>query len=514
MVPMTTRLRLFVSGDGEGSQRVIRDLRRRLDRSHPDDYELTVTDILADPGVAESERIIAVPTLQREDPGPRRRAIGYTGDAEALLAAVELHDVTSPAPRPVAPSAAASRDRLPATDLAGKAADASPDGLLVVGRDRTLLYANASALSLLGPDPTATLSGVGNLTLTPGDVTDVHLLIPSRGDRHLEVRLAHDTVDTDGLFVITLRDVTTTRAADRATRRHFERFALLVEHGSELTAIVGDDLKLDFATQASEALLGRQPLEVVGTSFLDTVHSSDQGRITQVLQALGEGDDETARLHCRLGPVNGAWRHAAVTITDLRDEPTVGGFVINAHDITAQVELTERLAQAAHQDALTGLPNRRLLMDRLDVALARGPRIRRQCAVLYLDLDGFKGFNDALGHAVGDEVLIAFSQRLRATVRPSDTVARLGGDEFVVVLSDLTGEQEAVEVARRIIEAGREPMVINGLPLQVTTSIGLAMASDGEEGGRLIQRADSALYQAKSAGRDCYVIHGAEETAS
>ena len=160
------------------------------------------------------------------------------------------------------------------------------------------------------------------------------------------------------------------------------------------------------------------------------------------------------------------------------------------------------LVERALHDELTGLPTRGLLQDRLTLAMKRCGRDGSQGAVLFVDLDGFKQINDRLGHAGGDAVLKAVSQRLTEAVRSSDTVARMGGDEFVVVLSPVAGTEDAIAVAHKLLVALREPLRIDRHDLTLSASIGVArFHGEVESAEHLIQRADAAMYVAKKAGR-------------
>ncbi|WP_432514931.1 putative bifunctional diguanylate cyclase/phosphodiesterase [Kineococcus sp. SYSU DK001] len=165
-----------------------------------------------------------------------------------------------------------------------------------------------------------------------------------------------------------------------------------------------------------------------------------------------------------------------------------------------QDALDAALRQALH-DPLTDLGNRQLFTDRLQHALAR--RSSKACAVLYLDLDGFKTVNDTHGHAVGDVVLVEVSHRLRAAVRPEDTVARFGGDEFAVLCEDLTDELNASRIAERVVNsiADRPIEFGEGKKLNITPSVGIALAHDEADASKLLRRADAALYRAKESGK-------------
>jgi diguanylate cyclase (GGDEF)-like protein/PAS domain S-box-containing protein len=163
-----------------------------------------------------------------------------------------------------------------------------------------------------------------------------------------------------------------------------------------------------------------------------------------------------------------------------------------------RMRLQTRLRRMAQYDALTGLPNRALLHDRIDTAIAAARRARGRLALLYLDLNRFKDVNDTLGHAAGDQLLQDIAQRLRRAVRDADTVARLGGDEFVVLLGDLTQAADAAHVADKIGEALRPPFVVEGRELDVSASIGVAhWPEDGDGTKELLLTADAAMYAAK-----------------
>jgi diguanylate cyclase (GGDEF)-like protein/PAS domain S-box-containing protein len=194
------------------------------------------------------------------------------------------------------------------------------------------------------------------------------------------------------------------------------------------------------------------------------------------------------------------------TITKIQDpvgEPL--RYVSVFHDITDRWHKDERTRFLAFHDALTGLPNRSLLMERIDQLVHMTEREPRNVAVMFLDLDRFKVVNDTFGHPVGDDVLIEVARKLQAEVRQVDLVARLGGDEFVVVLDNPVSHDEVARIAGRIVATINEPMDIRGHVAQVGTSIGIAMhPRDGASAAQLVGSADLAMYAAKAAGKNCY----------
>ena len=188
----------------------------------------------------------------------------------------------------------------------------------------------------------------------------------------------------------------------------------------------------------------------------------------------------------------------------------LSGAVIVFRDVSATRAMTEKMAFLAHHDSLTQLPNRFLLNDRTTQAIEGAQRNKHHLAVLFLDLDSFKKINDSLGHATGDAVLQSAAQRLIECVRAVDTVSRLGGDEFVVLLQDCVDANAAAAVAQKILAAMALPHAINGLALQVTTSIGISLyPNDGIDAQELLKKADAAMYKAKQSGRNNYQFAGA-----
>jgi diguanylate cyclase (GGDEF)-like protein/PAS domain S-box-containing protein len=213
---------------------------------------------------------------------------------------------------------------------------------------------------------------------------------------------------------------------------------------------------------------------------------------------------------------NGALYAVQCNISILRDsEGDITHYISVFSDITALKLQQEKLDRLAHYDALTQLPNRHLLADRLEMALSRAHRNRSLLAICFIDLDRFKPINDGLGHDAGDEVLIQIAQRLKEQVREDDTVARLGGDEFVLLLNDSGDPQNLRKILTRIIERVNAPMWIRNERLQVHASIGVALStSEPVDAGVLLRYADQAMYRAKQLGRNQFQIFDAELDAS
>lgn len=194
----------------------------------------------------------------------------------------------------------------------------------------------------------------------------------------------------------------------------------------------------------------------------------------------------------------------AITVV-LGERDVVANYIAIFADITERKEAEGKIQYLAHFDSLTGLPNRALLQDRLKQALAAASRHKKQLSLLFLDLDHFKNINDSLGHDVGDLLLQAVAERLQGCVREGDTVSRLGGDEFVVVLLDIQKSDNAAYVAQKIVDELAAPFSLGEHVLYVTSSIGISLfPEDGRNSDMLIRNADSAMYSAKTGGRNDY----------
>lgn len=201
-----------------------------------------------------------------------------------------------------------------------------------------------------------------------------------------------------------------------------------------------------------------------------------------------------------------------LTISAVRDaHNTTQQYVALCSDITPIKEHEQHLERIAHFDALTGLPNRVLLSDRLHQALAQAQRRNQVVAVVFLDLDGFKAVNDRYGHDAGDHLLIALAARMKEALREGDTIARLGGDEFVAVLIDLENRDACLPMVERLLSAAAQPEPWGDVSLQVSASLGVTFYPQAQdlEPDQLLRQADQAMYQAKMAGRNRYQIFGA-----
>ena len=243
--------------------------------------------------------------------------------------------------------------------------------------------------------------------------------------------------------------------------------------------------------------------------------------------AVRHGDDELCPIHAVLTHgraisadteefvgANGRSFPVEFLASPVRQDDQVIGAVVVFRDITERRLAQEEMRRRANHDALTGLPNRSLIVERLDQAVTRARRTGTQAAVMFLDLDDFKWVNDAYGHDAGDRLLTQVGERLVSCVRAMDSVARLGGDEFLVLLTEVRGPRDASRVAEKVLAVLAEPFELDGRQARVDGSIGIALfPGDGEDAGELIRHADLAMYVAKRRGRHAHAFYRRALTA-
>jgi len=289
--------------------------------------------------------------------------------------------------------------------------------------------------------------------------------------------------------------------AEASLREREERYRSLVQNASDVTLVLDADGTVMYASEACEVMLGRRPDELVGRPARQFAAEEDVLLLRPRLRVDLAEAGASRLVELRVRHADGSLRDVEAVVANLCDRPSVGGFVVNARDVTARKRAEAALAHQALHDALTGLPNRPLLIDRLEQALARAARTP-SCgpAVMFLDLDRFKLVNDGLGHDAGDELLVAVAERLRASIRPEDTVARFGGDEFIVLCDRISCSDQVQAVAQRISRCFASPFTVRGEELQISASIGLVVHDGIDDVPTMLRHADAAMYQAKAVG--------------
>jgi diguanylate cyclase (GGDEF)-like protein/PAS domain S-box-containing protein len=326
---------------------------------------------------------------------------------------------------------------------------------------------------------------------------------------------AHDWVMKDSLARLApavereLREAavrTQRRRAEEELRESEERYALSVRAASD--GLWDWDLKANqvYFSSRWKSMLGFSESEIGNgpDEWFNRVHPEDLGRVKAGVTAHIEGVTEHFESEHRMLHRNGTYRWMLTRGLVARD---AGGKAYrmagSQSDITDRKVAEQQLIHDAFHDALTGLPNRALLIDRLGQSIARGKRRREYLfAVLFLDIDRFKVINDSLGHMSGDQLLIAMARRLGACVRPGDTVARLGGDEFGIILEDIKHVSDATRVAERVQKELSVPFLLSGQEVFAPASIGIALSATGYERPEdLLRDADMEMYHAKALGK-------------
>ncbi|THF66458.1 EAL domain-containing protein [Pseudothauera nasutitermitis] len=421
----------------------------------------------------------------------------------------------NPLPASAPLNEAARRMRSSAVDAVVIAFDDGEYGILTE-RDLTRLVANRS-----GNSPVGELASRPLITVSEeASLYHVRCLLADRRVRHVGVQredgsLADLVSFSDILSGMELVYVHELQHALRerdmalnASQRNLHLAEKVIETSLEGILITDENVRIISVNPAFTRLTGYSPEEVLGRnpSLLNSGRQNAEfyQRMWTHLRAEDHWQGEIWNRR-----KNGELYPELLTITAIRDrEGRLTNYAAVFSDISQLKENEAHIRHLAYFDPLTGLPNRRLLEDRLQVALAHAHRNRSRAAVLFIDLDRFKRINDSLGHEVGDQLLVEISRRLCACLREDDTVARMGGDEFIVVLSDLVDPDDAAYTASRIIDALRAPVYVDEHELTVTTSIGISIfPDDSREAAALIKNADIAMYRAKDEGRDSFQLY-------
>jgi diguanylate cyclase (GGDEF)-like protein/PAS domain S-box-containing protein len=304
----------------------------------------------------------------------------------------------------------------------------------------------------------------------------------------------------------------------RESKQREELFQIVTENAADMIALVDVKGHRLYNSPAYKRILGYSGAELGETSAFEQIHPDDRFKVLEAArEARASGIGK--KLEYRIRHKDGTWRVLESIASTIRDEKgDVAKLVIVNRDVTERKRAEEQLEHNSFHDALTGLPNRRLFLDRLQHLFDRAQRDpARQYAVLFVDLDAFKVFNDTMGPAVGDQVLIEIGRRLAACLRQDDTISRpqdevqiteavlsrMGGDEFTIVLEEVTDPSHAMRAAQRILAAVAEPFLVEGRERRTSASVGIAISTPASTHSRaeaLLQEADVAMRRAKAMG--------------
>ncbi len=304
--------------------------------------------------------------------------------------------------------------------------------------------------------------------------------------------------------ITVLVDSTQRKLAENALRSSEEKYRRIVDTANEGIWMLGPERVTLFVNARMAEMLGYRGDEIVGRPLHEFMFEEDLPELDRLLanQRPGQLKGVELRFRCRDGLT--LWTLASLAHVFDDDGHFQGSFGMFT-DITERKRQEEQLLYQAHYDPLTGLPNRFLSLDRLERQIEGARRHGWRTALLFLDLDDFKKVNDALGHEVGDQVLISAAARLQGAVRAEDTVGRLGGDEFIVLLDKIEDAEDIAPVAEKIVQAFQEVFPVMGRHVMLTASLGIAIyPEDGTETLLLLRNADTAMYHSKSMGRNAY----------
>ncbi len=310
-----------------------------------------------------------------------------------------------------------------------------------------------------------------------------------------------------GVVVIS-KDITEHKRVEEAIRESEQKYRSILENIEDGYAEVDLAGNIVFFNDSILKMLGYSRNELAGMNYRDVVDKDTVIMLFQIFNEVYETGKSSRGVEIEVIRKNGSIRNVEASISLILDAKGHGtGFRNFIRDVTERKGSEETIKRLAYHDALTGLPNRILFGDRLNMAIARAKRNRQYLAVMMLDLDNFKVINDTLGHHIGDQLLQRVGNRMTGLLRKEDTIARMGGDEFLLLLPEIQKLEDATTIAQKIIEAFQAPFFIDNRKLRATTSIGIALyPNDSEDPDALIKNADIAMYRAKASGRDNYQL--------
>jgi diguanylate cyclase (GGDEF)-like protein/PAS domain S-box-containing protein len=310
-----------------------------------------------------------------------------------------------------------------------------------------------------------------------------------------------------------LTDITDFKQVERALQASEGRFQALTESAMDIVTVLDADGVIRYQSPSVRHLLGYEPEQMIGQNQFDIVHRDDADRLRERFGELIRVGVMDQAVEFRVQAKDGSWRILESIGKSCLDVPMVRGIIVNTRDVTERRAIEQRIQHLAFHDALTSLPNRSLMQDRIGQAISRADRSLKKFAVMFIDIDNFKNINDTLGHDVGDELLRGVAKRLSDSVRSHDTIARQGGDEFIVLLDQLEGHHGATRVAQKILDALRAPFRVGGSDQHVSGSIGIAVyPDDGRDAPTLLKNADTAMFHGKSLGKNTYQFFTAQMT--
>lgn len=317
------------------------------------------------------------------------------------------------------------------------------------------------------------------------------------------VAIVRDVTDK----TLRLKELQQYKRAEQARRESEETFRIIAENSVDIIKVLTPDGNITYVSPSIEDILGYPAQKIIGKSFIETIHPDDREKMNDVYRNLIE-TKENVDIEIRRKHQDGhfIWLHSDL-IPVLSPEGQLEKIVVISWDITEYKRKVKKLEKLAFYDHLTGLPNRRVFLDRLQQSMFTTDRRGKWTALMVLDCDNFKQINDNHGHDIGDEVIKEFSNRIRRVIRDTDTLSRVGGDEFTVVIPEIIDEQQVIDISNRILNVVSQPMKIKEHVLNITTSIGISFyPHHGTDTEELFKKADENLYESKSLGGNTFSL--------
>lgn len=405
--------------------------------------------------------------------------------------------------------------------------DQSSDIIVIVNREGLVTYENKAIEEVLGFKTNERLGCRGFDNIHPDDMSfvageferlfqDVNAPV-SRSEVRLRDKNGNWTFfesvasnlsnnNVVEALIINLRDITERKLAEESLRESEEKYRTILENIEDGYYEVDLSGNFTFFNDSVGRLHGYSSEELMGMNYREYTDKEYSKKLFKTFNKVYKTGEPTRGFGWQIIRKDGTKRYIEVSVSLQKDSSgKPKGFRGISRDITERKQIEQQLNHLATHDSLTGLPNRMLFMDRLQIALAQSNRNQNKLAVIMLDLDNFKDINDTLGHIVGDKLLQEVGCRLTGILRQNDTVARLGGDEFVILLSDLGKIEDAAEVAKVILKSLREPFVFADNKITSQASIGIAVYPDDcEDIESLLKKSDMAMYAVKTQGRNNY----------
>jgi diguanylate cyclase (GGDEF)-like protein/PAS domain S-box-containing protein len=407
--------------------------------------------------------------------------------------------------------------------------DQSSDIIVIVNREGLITYENKAIEEVLGFKANERLGCRGFDNIHPDDMSfvvreferlfqDVNAPV-SRSEVRLRDKNGNWTFfesvasnlsnnNVVEALIINLRDITERKLAEESLRESEEKYRTILENIEDGYYEVDLSGNFTFFNDSVGRLHGYSNEELMGMNYREYTDKEYSKKLFNTFNKVYKTGEPTRGFGWQIIRKDGTKRYIEVSVSLQKDSSCKPkGFRGISRDITERKQIEQQLNHLATHDPLTGLPNRMLFMDRLQIALAQSNRNRNKLAVIMLDLDNFKDINDTLGHMVGDKLLREVGNRLTGILRQNDTVARLGGDEFIILLSDLGKIEYAAGVAKVILKSLRKPFVFVDNTINSHASLGIAVYPDDcEDVDSLLRKSDMAMYAVKTQGRNNYMF--------